>query len=206
MRPSPFAPGGKKPNWLDLAPGTALSLVKLDPRGREVARYPGEVMANVSPERWLVVRATWTYEPLDLNGLEFQAGDKMIEWFSPDQPFNAFAVHSSQGELRGWYANVTYPAWMHSAENGPELFWHDLYVDLVGLPGGAFMLRDEDELEASGLASRQPRLYAAIRQAVPEMLGRFRRHDPPFRPIEQPQSHNTQDFPVGGSEKGLSSK
>ena len=42
-------------------------------------------------------------------GSRFLPGDRLREWFSPRFPFNAFAVCSPTGQLRGWYANVTYP-------------------------------------------------------------------------------------------------
>ena len=36
------------------------------------------------------------------------------------------------------------------------LYWHDLYVDVIVLRNGKPIVRDEDELAASGLASSTP--------------------------------------------------
>jgi uncharacterized protein len=169
--------------WRNLVPGTAITVVKLAPDGRETARYPGEIVATWNPGSWVVVRATWTYATLEVDGLSFCPGDDLLEWFSPELPFNAFAVFSPTGELRGWYANVTKPAYLFPAEAGngrPMLVWHDLYVDLVGLPGGEYTIRDLDELCASPLASDDPKLFECVLEAGNELQRRFANRLPPF--------------------------
>jgi predicted RNA-binding protein associated with RNAse of E/G family len=82
--------------------------------------------------------------------------------------------------FKGWYANVTYPARLADGDERPCLIWRDLYVDLIGLPDGSFSLRDEDELAASGLSSRDPVLYRAIEAAGLELVRRFQNRVPPF--------------------------
>jgi hypothetical protein len=163
-----------------LAPGTAITIVKLAPDGREAARYPGEVLAANDPPPWLTVRATWTYRTIELDGLSFHPGDQLVEWFSAVHWFNAFAVSSAEGWFRGWYANVTFPTRLDPHTDPPSLLWHDLYVDLVGLPDGTYTVRDDDELDASGLESRDPRLFARITAARTEIIDRFTRRLPPF--------------------------
>lgn len=174
--------------WRELVPGLAVSIVKLAPDGQEAARYSGEIVATMDPGSWVGLRATWTYALLEMDGLSFQPGDGLLEWFSPELPFNAFAVLSPTGNLRGWYANVTKPAYLRPAEaNGDlaELVWHDLYIDLVGLPDGRYSIRDQDELEASSLAQDDPALFSSIRAAADELQRRFTNHLPPF--VAQPQ-------------------
>ena len=56
-----------------------------------------------------------------------------------------------EGDFKGWYANVTHPAHLVPSADPPVLIWHDLYVDLVGLPNKTYTIRDDDELEASNL-------------------------------------------------------
>lgn len=167
--------------WGDLAPGHALTVIKLAPDGDEVARYPGEVVAIEDGGAWVVVRAVWTRRTVELDGLSFCAGDELLEWFSPDYGFNAFAVHAPDGALKGWYANVTHPARLDVSVVPAALIWHDLYVDLVGLPDGTFTVRDEDELEASALAERDSRLYQQILGGRDAIVDRFRRELVPFR-------------------------
>lgn len=166
--------------WSRLALGQAVTVIKLAPNGSEAARYPGEVVALYQAERWVIVRATWTYRQIDLDGLSFVPGDELLEWFSPDFPFNAFAVISPSGDLRGWYANVTDVARLDDNESPPLLIWHDRYLDLVGLPDGTVALRDEDELLASGLRESNPQLYQHIIEASAELRRRFEMGLPPF--------------------------
>jgi hypothetical protein len=164
--------------WSSLLPGTELAIVKLAPDGSEAARYRGKVVGH-RPDSWLVVLATWSHRTIELGELSFCPGDTLVEWFSPRQPFNAFAVFSAD-RLKGWYANVTHPAQLDTTTNPPVLFWHDLYLDLVGLPDGSFSLRDDDELLASGLAGSEPALHARILAARSELIRRFERRLPPF--------------------------
>lgn len=166
------------PRWEDLQPGARLSIVKLSPNGAESARYSGEVVGaiEIETERWWIVQAKWTYPLVELDGLSFRPNDLLLEWFSPDRPFNAFAVFSRDAQFRGWYANVARPAYLESSDTnrGPEaLVWHDLYLDLVGLPDGTYTIRDKDELDDSGLHSRNPTLYRQIVNAGEELARRF---------------------------------
>ena len=165
--------------WSSLLPGAELTIVKLAPDGSEAARYGGEFVGH-RQDPWILVLATWTNRTIELAGLSFSPGDSLLEWFSPQHPFNAFAVYSSQARLKGWYANVTHPAWLDTTEDRPVLFWHDLYLDLVGLPDRSFTLLDDDELLASGLADSDPQLHARIFHARSELIRRFERRLPPF--------------------------
>ncbi len=166
--------------WSVLGPRTLLSVIKLAPDGSEAAQYPGEVVAGIDDDGWIVVSARWAHGTMELDGLEFRAGDQLLEWFSPRHPVNAFAVLSPEGLLKGWYANVTRPAQLDLSTDPPGLFWHDLYVDLVGLPDKTFTIRDDDELWASGLHDLDPELYETIQRARRELIQRFERELPPF--------------------------
>jgi len=172
--------GGGPAAWPPLAVGTALTVVKLGPDGTETARYPGEVIEAGGPAPWLAVWARWVRRPVELDGLRFEPGDTLHEFFSPRDWFNVFSVFAPGGELRGWYANVTYPTRLDRTTEPPTLSWHDLYVDVVGLPDGRLAVRDEDELAAAGVAGRDPRLAAAIAAARDELVARLRRRDFPF--------------------------
>jgi uncharacterized protein len=165
--------------WSSLLPGTELTIVKLAPDGSEAARYQGEVVSHCR-NSWVLVLATWTNQTVDLGELSFCPGDKLLEWFSPRHPFNAFAVFSPADQLKGWYANVTHPAWLDVGQDPPILIWHDLFLDLVGLADGSFTIRDEDELLASGLSHAEPELYARILEAQSELVRRFEHRLPPF--------------------------
>ena len=150
--------------WRGLLLGQPVVVVKLDPQGVEAARYSAVVVDHAADD-WLALRAIWTHHLIEIDGLRFFPGDVLIEWFSPHLPFNAFGVLDPAGALRGWYANVTRPACLEAdPENAGTsiLVWHDLYLDVIGLPDGSSVVRDEDELAASGLESRDPQLHAEI--------------------------------------------
>ena len=166
--------------WSRLAPGDHLTVVKLRPDGAEAARYPGEVMANTS-DGWVVVQARWSLAAMDLDGLTLDPGDELQEWFSPLHPFNSFTVLTPEGQLKGWYANVTYPPRLASAGEALQLIWHDLYIDLVGFPDGRFVIRDDDELADAQLERTEPPLYRRIGAARAELIRRFTGRQAPFR-------------------------
>ncbi len=167
----------------DLEPGTRIEIVKLDPAGDHVVTYPGVVLPNPDQPDWLITEARWVNRTVDLGGLTFHTGDRLIETFSARFPFNCFAVHDpGTNELRGWYANVTYPARIEPGDAGPRLIWHDLFLDVIGNPDGYLSLRDEDELAASGLEQVDPALHTAIIQAAERVQELVRARHFPFRP------------------------
>jgi predicted RNA-binding protein associated with RNAse of E/G family len=166
--------------WPDLPPGTPLTVVKLDPDGSEVTRYPGVVIDAGAPAPWVAVQAVWVSREYNLDGLLFIAGDVMHEFFSPADRFNVFSVFTPDGQLRGWYANVTHPSRLDSETHPMTLFWHDLYIDVIALPDGRIVVRDEDELEESGLRERDPDLYDAIVGTRDEIFARVQNRAFPF--------------------------
>jgi hypothetical protein len=172
-------PGGPAP---DLSPGTAVEIVKLDPDGAEVVRYPGVVLPG-GPDGWVVTEARWTNRSVMVGDLPFRTGDRLVESFHPALPYNCFAVHDpDSGELRGWYANVTYPTRFDPGSPTPSVTWQDLYLDVVATVGNAPVLLDADELAASGMEQANPGLHAAVVAAAARvrqlmMDGRF-----PFTP------------------------
>lgn len=177
MNPTPDA----IPPWPDGRSPLLLRVVKLAPDGSFVTDYPGVVVPGAAPAPWLCVRAVWDNRLVVLDGLEFHPGDELLEFFSPAAWFNAFAVHAPDGRFRGWYANVTHPTIFDPAIAPPTLTWHDLFVDVVAVPGAPPVVRDEDELAESGLIDRDPVLHAAIETARDEVLARIAAGDFPFR-------------------------
>lgn len=169
-----------EPAWPDLPPGTPLQIVKWSPEGVEVARYPGEVIAAGAPAPWVALRATWVSRAHDLDGLLFVAGDRLHEFFSPRHPYNVFSVWTPDGTLRGWYANVTHPAQLDTGTKPMTLTWHDLYLDVVALPDGKTVVRDEDELAAAKIADNDRNLYAMIQASKEELLVRRMNREFPF--------------------------
>lgn len=166
--------------WSALTPHTTLTIVKLAPDGQEVTRYPGQVLGRTWPKSWVGARAIWTNREVAVDGLWFRTGDRLDEYFSSSEWFNAFQVVAPTGETRGWYANVTYPARLEDGPSGLVLTWHDLYVDVVVLADGAVTIRDEDELADSALAERAPGIHKKIVDARDLILSRIAGRAFPF--------------------------
>ena len=166
--------------WPALKLGRPIAILKRHPDGREATRYPGVVMASDAPAPWVAVEAAWVRAVVELDGLRFVPGDTLHEFFSPAHPFNVFTVISPEGTIRGWYANVTHPATLDQTTDPWTLTWHDLFLDLIGLPDGSFTIRDEDELAEADLLGSDPLLHAAILVAGTELAARFQRRDVPF--------------------------
>lgn len=175
--PSPFANGAPAS---PLPPGTTVAVTKLNPLGEAVTTYAATVVDVGAPAPWLALEARWTFRVVETHGLAFHPGDRLVEYFSPDHPYDAFAVFAPDGALRGWYANVTHPTMFDPRRDPPSVVWHDLYLDVVMLPGGEPVLLDEDELDASGLRARDPRLDGRIRAAADQLLGLARAGRFPF--------------------------
>ena len=137
--------------WPALSPGTGVEIAKLHSDGIESTRYTGVVLDHTEHPDWVVIAAQWTRASVHLDGLDFLPGDHLREYFSHWHWFNVFEVIAPDGRTRGWYANVTYPAWMGECQGLTTVYWHDLIVDLIVLPDGAMTVRDEDELEEAGI-------------------------------------------------------
>ncbi len=153
-----------------LTPGSVVTVVKRAPDGSEAARYQTTVAETAAPSPWIELVAEWTLPRVEVAGLVFETGDTLREFFSAKHPYNAFAVISPDGEFRGWYGNVTYPAFMES-ENGQDiLVWHDLYLDVVILADGTMHLLDDDELAGSPISAANPAFAAEIEQARRDLI------------------------------------
>lgn len=167
--------------WLRLTPGTAILVEKRDEFGDDGPIYPAVIAESPVPAPWIEVHATWTMKDIDVGGLPFRVGDAMREFFSPRHPFNAFAIISPGGDLRGWYANVTRPALCEERDGTLLVAWPDLFLDVVMFPDGTIANLDDDELAATGLPDRDPTLTRQILAARDELTRLLREG---FFPVE----------------------
>lgn len=160
--------------WSELTRGREILVEKRNEFGEDGPVYPGIIAESAVPEPWIEVKATWTLGQVDVEGLRFESGDELREFFSARHPFNAFAVYSSDGNLRGWYANVTRPARCERRDDTLLVAWSDLMLDLVMLTDGTMVDLDDDELAESGLSQREPELTRQMldaRETLRRMLG-----------------------------------
>lgn len=153
-----------------MAQGSRLMIRKRRPNGSDAALYPGTLVESRAPAPWIEIRAVWDEPVVHVTGLTFEPGDVHRQFFSAVHPFNAFAFATANGIHKGWYANVTFPAFLLDDDTGITLVWHDLYLDVVVLPDGIIHLLDDDELDAAPAPFSEPAMYRAIHGAREDLI------------------------------------
>ena len=113
-------------------------------KGTEIT-YRGELLLR--EPNYLLIHARWEQEALDLGYVTFGTGDHFYEHYYTDKWFNIFEIRSEQGVLKGWYCNITKPAWVER----PTIYSEDLELDLfVSADRTHIITLDEKEFEARG--------------------------------------------------------
>ncbi len=159
--------------WSHLTPGTRLTVIKATFTGEQVTRYPGVVIASDRPG-WLALDASWALDDAKIDGVRYERGGLMREYFSATERFNVFQVYGRDGEPGGVYANITAPARVELDQHGNlELTWEDHWIDVVKRADGTIAVLDEAELDSSGLESTHPDLFTEIRSARDRVLAQF---------------------------------
>jgi hypothetical protein len=161
------------------SPGRQWNVIKLRPDGTVATRYDATEIE--SPDGWIAVNARWMHGFIDIGSFAFEPHDVLIEYFSLRRHYNAFATFRADGRFVAWYCNVTHP----STVTETEIFWHDLYVDVVVLADGNVLVLDEDELEDSELSQSDPELHGTILAARDELLELVKRGDYPFSEVRE---------------------
>lgn len=127
------------------------------------------------------VRAVWTRPAVDLGYMQFAPGDILDEHFYADQWFCIFAVFRADGQLRGWYCNVTKPAVI----TPQSITSIDLELDLFVAADRIATLRlDIDEYEAQAYHLHDRSTYDAGYTALAQLEQMVRTHQSPFDRIE----------------------
>lgn len=141
-----------------------VTVYKLDENGREVWRYPAQVLER----RPFCVRleAFFNRDDLDLGYVTFKRGDRFIEYFYSDRWYNIFAVYDRDSDdLKGWYANVCRPAQIEETAVRCE----DLALDLWVSPQGETKILDEDEFSDLSLPEKERRQGETALQALMQL-------------------------------------
>jgi len=150
-----------------------MTITKLDPDGKPVLSYPGEVGRH--DDELITARCVWTgTEPWDLGAFSLEPGDVFLEHYYPGEWFNVFEIHEASGALKGWYCNLTRPVEV----SRDEIRWWDLALDLLVLPDGEQILLDEDEFEALCPSAA---LRVRVENALRTLRRWLREGHPPFR-------------------------
>jgi uncharacterized protein len=118
----------------------AIDVIKQDPDGQEILRYPGRVLARRSNR--LLLEALFNRDELPLDQLILHRGDRFVELYFSDRWYNIFEIHDlSDDRIKCWYCNISYPA---EIEDG-AVSYRDLALDLLVYPDGRQLVLDEDE-------------------------------------------------------------
>ena len=145
---------------------------KLDAAGREVWRYPAEVL-EMGPSH-VVLQARFDRDETVLHGMRLRRGDRFVERFYTGRWYNVFAIHDVEtAAFKGWYCNVARPAAI--APDG--LTCEDLALDLLVFPNGQSIVLDMDEFEAL-LLTDEDRQCALL--ALEELQRMAQRSEGPF--------------------------
>ncbi|CAN5718712.1 DUF402 domain-containing protein [soil metagenome] len=153
---------------------TEYSVTKHASDGRPPFRYQATLIEQ-RPD-WIVVDADWPLPEVHAGPVSFKPGDRLIEFFSTADYFNAFLIYRNGSDFAGWYCNITMP----TEVDGDEIHWHDLYLDIIVDTGGKIHIKDEDELEESGLAQSNPDLYQTILDAKLRLIELIEQNGYPF--------------------------
>jgi predicted RNA-binding protein associated with RNAse of E/G family len=117
-----------------------------------------------TPSR-VVVEATFTYPSRDLGYVYLEQGDRWVESYFFDRWYNIFEIYGRDGQLKGWYCNVTTPARL---EDG-ELSFTDLALDLFVYPDGRYLVLDEEEYAKARSEVYRPEEVREADRAVQEL-------------------------------------
>ena len=178
--------------------GRHLDRERVDPDGngsRSLSRHQTASHPEVGPGGRARRRSQPGRCPTSPRGeLTIATGDTLHERFSCEHPFNAFGVMSPAGDLKGWYANVTWPTFLEATPDGLVLTWQDLVLDIIALPNGHIAHLDDDELAESPIPRAFPLLASAIIATRDHLTTLATSSLPPFtKPSgSTPSKHSTQ--------------
>lgn len=114
---------------------------KVLPDGSVKIEYKG-TLRNRSSEH-ISIDTGWSREPLDLDYVLLETEDRWIETFYLDRWYNIFRIASGEGDLKGFYLNISKPPVIE----GNLISWEDLAIDIWVRPDGTYIILDMDEFE-----------------------------------------------------------
>ena len=146
-------------------------VLKLNPQGREMWRYEGDVLDR-TPDS-LTLEALFDRDDRPFMDTTLKRGDRFVETYYSARWYNIFAIYDrDDGALKGWYCNITQPAtWTDG-----RVEYVDLFLDLWVSVNGEQTVLDEDEFAAAELDED---LRQSARQGLAELQDWFRNQKSP---------------------------
>jgi uncharacterized protein len=137
----------------------------------------------------IVLEAYFTRDKRDLGYVVFERGDLFIEFYFLDRWYNVFQVYSADGQLKGWYCNITQPATLAPG----EIHFTDLALDLFAYPDGSSLPLDVDEFEQNVKTLYSAADSTRARAAFEELLTLHQNGRLPSRPFPGPAGLSAND-------------
>ena len=144
-----------------------MDIIKNDHKGRELWRYPAEVVSQSDNE--IKIEAYFNRDDYDAGFVEFKRNDLFVETFYKNRWYNVFAIYDRDDKrLKGWYCNITRPAYWDEEELASDDIALDVWVTAVdGKACGEPLILDQEEFVELGL---KPAEAQKALQAVDEIV------------------------------------
>ena len=127
-------------------------------------QYEGEVLDQ--GDNFITVEAFFNRDDMPFQEIVLKRNDRFVETFFTDKWYNIFAIYDrDDGQLKGWYCNITKPA----VVDADSVAYVDLALDLWVAANGKQTVLDEDELE-------ELKLGEELKKKVYEGLDELRKH------------------------------
>jgi len=151
---------------------TDITIIKRNHIGAEVVRYAGKVLRRSQDE--ILIEAAFSLETGMLVDVPIRRGDRFLETYYAKYWYNIYEIRDKEdGNLKGWYCNVTRPAYLGEV----DIYAEDLALDVVVSPEGTIRLLDEDEYASLEISEAERH---EVRRAVAELRDLAQRGAAPF--------------------------
>jgi uncharacterized protein len=146
-------------------------VLKLNPQGKEMWRYEGDVLERTADS--LTLEALFDRDDRPFMDTTLKRGDRFVETYYSTRWYNIYAIYDrDDSSLKGWYCNITKPAvWSDG-----HVEYVDLFLDLWVSTDGTQTVLDEDEFAAADLSDD---LMQSARQGLAELQAWFKSKRPP---------------------------
>ena len=142
----------------------------------ETWRYDGRIVKQ-NPDM-VLLEAFFNRSDLTFHGILLKRHDRFLELYFSNRWYNIFEIYDrDNGQLKGWYCNVTLPAEVRDG----YITYVDLALDLLVYPDGRQLVLDEDEFDVLKLSEEQKK---SALQALEELKSVFRAQKGNFNLLE----------------------
>lgn len=121
-----------------------ISVLKLDLAGSTTRRYDGRLVRRDDHSVVLEAPFVIDVEEYVLLDVVLKRGDRFVETYYDNRYYNVYEIFDrDDGQLKGWYCNLSRPAHIAST----AVSWVDLALDLWVWPDGRSEILDQDEFD-----------------------------------------------------------